>query len=75
MPGTESTVAPVSPISTSTISVFARHSADCPQRENPQWRRCKCRKSLYIYERGKVSYKSAKTRSWKQAEKFPQAWA
>src|SRR5258708_39085422 len=57
---------------TTTISVFTRHSEDCPK-SDPQWKRCNCRKSLYIYEDGKVSYKSAKTRSWEQAEKIADA--
>jgi integrase/recombinase XerD len=60
------------PIASLTITVFTRHSGDCPQ-TNPQWKRCDCRKSLYIYENGKVTYKSAKTRSWTQAEKIAQA--
>jgi hypothetical protein len=50
------------------ISVFTRHSADCEHRDDPQYRKCKCRKSLYIYERGKVRYKTAATRSWEKAE-------
>ena len=58
--------------STTTITVFTRHSADCPQ-TNPQWKRCRCRKSIYIYENGEVRYKSAKTRSWEQAERVAQA--
>jgi integrase len=58
--------------STTTITVLTRHAADCPQRANPQWKRCKCRKSIYIYEAGKVRYRSAKTRSWEQAEKVAQ---
>ncbi|MDP9051615.1 MAG: tyrosine-type recombinase/integrase [Acidobacteriota bacterium] len=61
------------PISTSTISVFTRHSAECPQREDREWRRCKCRKSLYIRENGKTTFLSAKTRSWEQAERVAQA--
>jgi site-specific recombinase XerD len=60
-------------IATTTISVFTRHSPECPQRENPQWKRCHCRKSLYIYENGKVRYVSARTRSWEQAEKVAQS--
>ena len=59
-------------IGTTTITVFARHSADCPKTD-PQWKRCDCRKSLYIYEGGKVTYRSANTRSWEQAEKVAQA--
>ncbi len=60
-------------IASSTISVFARHSVDCPKRHDPQWKRCDCRKSLYIREGGKTTYVSAKTRSWEQAEKVAQA--
>lgn len=52
---------------TTTVSVFTRHSKDCPQ-TNPQWKRCKCRKSLYICHGGKIALVSAKTRSWEQAE-------
>lgn len=55
-----------------TISVFARHSAECSKRDNPQWRRCKCAKSLYIREGGKTVYMSAKTRSWEAAERVAQ---
>src|ERR1700758_3881675 len=78
------------PVSTISVSVFTRHSADClaqaeldykgkkdsesyRKRIASTWRRCKCRKSLYIYESGKVTYKSAKTRSWDQAEKVAQS--
>jgi hypothetical protein len=58
---------------TFTVTPFTRHSPECPKKDNPQWKRCKCRKSLYIYEAGKVAYKSAKTRSWEQAERVAQA--
>jgi hypothetical protein len=44
-----------------------------PKRDDPQWKRCKCRKSLYIREGGKTRYLSAKTRSWEQAERMAQA--
>jgi site-specific recombinase XerD len=63
----------VEPVSSSTITVFTRHSADCARRDEPQWKRCNCRKSLYIRENGKTTYVSAKTRSWEQAERFAQA--
>ena len=63
---------PAAEISTTTISLFVRHTATCPKRDDPKWKRCKCRKSLYIYENGKVTYKSAKTRSWEQAEDVAQ---
>jgi hypothetical protein len=62
--------------STTTITVITRHGTykgvECPQTD-PAYKRCKCRKSLYIYEGGKVTYRSAKTRSWEQAEKVAQA--
>lgn len=63
----------MNPPTTTTVTVFTRHSPDCSQKGNPQWKRCNCRKSLYIYEAGKVSYLSAKTRSWEQAERVARA--
>jgi len=50
-----------------------RHSSDCPKRDDPQWKRCNCRKSLYIREGGKTRYLSAQTRSWEQAGRMAQA--
>jgi integrase/recombinase XerD len=60
----ESTVQPA----TTTITVFTRHAPDCPKKDDRYWRRCKCRKALYIYEDGRDRIVSAKTRSWEQAE-------
>lgn len=60
-------------IALSNIAVFTRHSAACPKKADPQWKRCNCRKSLYIRENGKTTYLSAKTRSWEQAERVAQA--
>ena len=57
---------------TFTVTVLARHSPDCPQAKNPKWKRCNCRKQLYIYENGKASYKSVKTRSWEEAARAAQ---
>jgi len=62
----------IEPIASLTITVFTRHSADCPKKDKPQWKQCNCRKSLYIYEDGKVRYASAKTRSWEEAERAAQ---
>jgi len=53
---------------TTTISVFTRHNPKCPKKDTPQWKRRKCCKSLYVYENGKLRYKSAKTKSWEKAE-------
>ena len=56
-----------------TISVFTRHSPDCPKKADRYFRKCQCRKALYIYEDGADRVVSAKTRSWEQAEKAAQA--
>lgn len=60
-------------IASFNISVFARHSVDCPYRNNPQWKRCDCCKSIYVREGKKTTYVSARTRSWEAAERFAQA--
>ena len=56
--------------STTTIKVIVRHGTKC-KRENPglgpEWQKCNCRKSLYIYENGKDRIISARTRSWESA--------
>jgi integrase len=54
------------------ITVFTRHSEDCPKAADRYWKRCQCRKSLYIYEGGKTTFVTAKTRSWEQAERVAQ---
>jgi integrase len=64
---------PTTEVASTTISVFTRHSEDCDHADDNQYKKCDCRKSLYIYKNGKVMYKSAKTRSWTQAEKVAQA--
>src|ERR1035437_1326521 len=55
-------------VATTTISVYTRHSPDCSKREDPTWKRCNCRKALYIYENGRDRRVSAKTRSWSAAQ-------
>ena len=57
---------------TQTISVHTRHSADCSKKGEPQWRRCKCAKYLYLLRDGKDTTVSAKTRSWEKAEQQAQ---
>lgn len=56
---------------TETIKVFTRHTADCGK-QDPQWRRCRCRKYLYLYRQGADRAISAKTRSWEVAERKAQ---
>jgi integrase/recombinase XerD len=60
-------------IASNTVSVYTRHSPECSKREDPTWRRCGCRKYLYIFEAGHDRRVSAKTRSWEQAERLAQA--
>jgi site-specific recombinase XerD len=55
---------------TTTVIVFVRHADDCRYKADRYSRRCNCRKHLYIYEAGKATFKSAKTRSWEAAEKL-----
>ena len=61
---------------TTTVSVFVRHSKDCKHRKKgSEFRGCDCPKSIAVYE-GALSGKgtqrmiSAKTRSWDRAEDF-----
>jgi site-specific recombinase XerD len=61
------------PIASTTITVFTRHSHECPHSDKPQWKRCNCRKSLYIREGKKTAYLSAGTRSWAEAERVAQS--
>ena len=56
--------------------MIVRHSGECRKR-HPKYdqcrRKCYCRKALYIYEDGKKTIVSAKTRSCEETEKFKQA--
>jgi integrase/recombinase XerD len=49
------------------VTVYTRHSADCPKRNDSQWRRCKCPKWHYSSAWPRPQ-QSAKTRSWDEAE-------
>ena len=53
---------------TQTVNVYARHSSGCSKAGEPQWRRCKCAKYLYLLKDGTRKTVSAKTRSWEKAE-------
>ena len=48
-------------------TIYARHTADCPHQSDKFWRKCKCRKWIYLSETRKRI--SAGTRSWEQAER------
>lgn len=49
------------------ITIFARHANPCPQTD-PAFQTCSCRKHLSWSLKGKQYRRTAKTRSWKQAE-------
>jgi len=51
-----------------TVDVFVRHSTNCTHKHDRYWKRCRCGKWLYIP--GSCKPKSAKTRSWEQAEEL-----
>jgi len=50
------------------VTVFVRHSADCPRKGDEFYKSCKCPKHLRWSHAGKQYRKSAKTRSWASAE-------
>ena len=52
------------------LSVYTRHSADCPRVSDSAWRRCKCPKWIWGTLQGEFLRRSAKTRSWEHAEEF-----
>ena len=35
-----------------TVAVYTRHKPACRNKGNPYWRKCRCRKYLYIYANG-----------------------
>src|ERR1700720_3633434 len=51
-----------------SVTVFVRHSEGCKYNGDETWKRCDCRKHLRWSKDGKQHKRSAKTRSWAQAE-------
>ncbi len=51
------------------ITIFVRHSADCPHRGDEFYKRCSCRKHLRWSRDGKQYRKATKSRSWAGAER------
>ena len=51
------------------ITIFVRHSSDCPYKDDETHRGCRCRKHLRWSYRNEQHRVSAKTRSWSEAEK------
>lgn len=57
--------------------VVVRHSANCKDRDKgSDWQRCRCRKSIFTYfpATSKTEKKSAKTRSWSEAQDLATAF-
>jgi integrase len=54
------------------LSIYTRHSADCPKKDDPSWRRCRCPKWIAgtLPSRSRALRFSAKTRSWEKAEQL-----
>jgi integrase/recombinase XerD len=50
------------------VTIFVRHSTNCPHKGDSFYKRCQCRKSLRYFHDGKQRMQSAKTRSWALAE-------
>jgi integrase len=50
------------------LFVYARHTGDCPNRDDRFWRRCRCPKWIRGTIGGKSIRRTAKTRSWERAE-------
>jgi hypothetical protein len=55
-------------MSTPVITVFVRHSKDCPYKGDEFNKRCRCNKHLRWSANGEQYRKSAKARSWAEAE-------
>lgn len=50
------------------ITIFVRHSANCPYKEDPTYKRCSCKKHLRWFQNGKQHVKPTKQRTWAAAE-------
>ena len=52
-----------------SITIFVRHAADCPHQGDEFYKRCNCRKHLRWTSDGRQCRRTAKSRSWQQAER------
>ncbi|MDQ6759373.1 MAG: hypothetical protein M3Z32_05830 [Acidobacteriota bacterium] len=52
------------------LSVHTRHSTHCPKNDNINWKRCRCPNWINGTLNGQFIRKTAKTRSWEQAEEL-----
>lgn len=51
------------------IDVYTRHSNNCPKRANSNYKQCHCPKWLYWHISNREFRRSAKTRTWSEAER------
>lgn len=56
------------------LSVYTRHSAACPKKEDMHWKRCRCPKWINGILDGQFIRKTAHTRSWEKAEDTKRQW-
>lgn len=56
------------------LSVYTRHSNDCPKKDDITWKRCRCPKWINGALDGQFIRKTAKTRSWEKAEELRRRW-
>jgi integrase len=56
------------------LSVYARHSSNCPKKDDINWKRCRCPKWVNGTLDGRFIRKTAKTRSWEKAEELKRRW-
>ena len=56
------------------LSVYTRHSNDCPKRDDLNWKRCRCPKWINGMLNAGFIRKSAKTRSWEKADDLKRQW-
>ncbi len=56
------------------LSVYARHSNDCPKKDDLNWKRCRCPKWINGSLGGHFIRKTAHTRSWEKAEELKRGW-
>lgn len=64
---------PNSPATDAVVTIYTRHTDDCPYKEDSFYKRCKCRKTLRYFLNGKRYRISAKTRTWSVAEEARRA--
>lgn len=61
-------------------TIITRHSADCPYKEDPSYKRCACWKAIRYFAKepgdsqAKQHFQTTKQRTWAGAERFKRDW-